>query len=181
MSRTTLPVERGSAGFTLVELITVMVVVGVLGAVAAPRFFDRKAFDAVAFSNQVASILRYGQKTAIAQNRSVYVRLNGSSVALCFDSTCASRVTAAAGSNSGSSSTLSQCSNSSTWACEGIPSGLAMTSASMFYFDPTGKPFHSTNIPPTLVSTFTTDLTITVTGDGLSHNTVVTTETGYVR
>lgn len=173
------PTARQS-GFTLVELITVLIVIGILGAAAAPKFFDRKSYDALAYANQVSSLIRYGQKTAIAQNRNVYVRLNGSSVALCFDSACANRVSAASGSNSASSVTLSQCGNSVTWACEGVPAGLAITAGSMFYFDAVGKPFLSVDTPPTLVSTFPASLTVTVTGDGLNHNTVVTGETGYV-
>lgn len=60
-------------GFTLVELIMVMVIVGVLAAVVAPKFFDNSVFQSRGFSDQVQATLRYAQKTAIAQRRFVCV------------------------------------------------------------------------------------------------------------
>ena len=162
-------------GFTLVELIIVMVVIGVLGAVAAPRFFQRQGFDAVAYTDQVRSVIRYGQKLAIAQNRNVFVRLDGASVALCYDAptVCAQRVQPASGTNSGSSATLQRCGNATGWACEGVPSGLSITAHPNFFFDPSGEPFLAAggSLPTQ---------TVVITGDGLNHNVVVTTQTGYV-
>lgn len=64
---------QNKRGFTMVELITVIVIVGVLAAVAAPRFFDRGTFDSRGFHDQVISTLRYAQKAAIAQRRLVCV------------------------------------------------------------------------------------------------------------
>lgn len=69
-------------GFTLVELITVLVVAGALAAVAIPRFFERTAFDDRAFRDQVVSTLRYAQKAAIAQRRFVCVTFTANSVSL---------------------------------------------------------------------------------------------------
>ena len=57
----------------MTELITVIVVLGILAAVAAPRFFDRGTFDSRGFYDQTISTLRYAQKAAISQRRLVCV------------------------------------------------------------------------------------------------------------
>lgn len=57
----------------MVELITVMIILGILAAMAAPRFFERGTFDSRGFYDQVISTLRYAQKAAVAQHRLVCV------------------------------------------------------------------------------------------------------------
>lgn len=184
-----------ASGFSLVELITVIVLIGVLSALAAPRFFERSSYDARTFTDQTLAMLRYGQKLAIAQNRPVYVRLDaGKSVALCFaaypsNGSCSSgnQVVPPTSANSGSGVTLAQCSNQIGWFCEGVPTGLSYTSSlnlvspnyGYFYFDAQGMPFAQADLSPTATSTFTRML-IRITGDGSNHDIYVEPETGYV-
>ncbi|HJV75002.1 MAG TPA: prepilin-type N-terminal cleavage/methylation domain-containing protein [Noviherbaspirillum sp.] len=66
--------------FTLVELIGVIIIVGILAVAAIPRFFQRTTFDARSFSDQTLAVLRYAQKSAIAQRRTVCVAFSAPNV-----------------------------------------------------------------------------------------------------
>jgi MSHA pilin protein MshC len=52
-------------GFSLIELIVVIVVMAVLIGVAVPRFFGKGDFEAPAFAQELASAARYAQKLAV--------------------------------------------------------------------------------------------------------------------
>lgn len=58
-------------GFTLIELIMVMVMLGVLAVFAAPRIFSTSDVYARGFHDETLSYLRYAQKAAVAQRRMV--------------------------------------------------------------------------------------------------------------
>ena len=170
-------------GFTLVELIAVIIIVGILGSFAASRFFGRARFDSIAFTDQSAALLRFAQKVAIAQNRNVYVRMQANSIALCYDSGCSAaggRVLAPGGSNSASQVTRNACSNDATWACEAVPPQVTFTPLALFYFDALGKPFLATDVPPTAVSNFTTRAIVVKDGTLLDRSITIEWETGYV-
>ena len=75
-------VNDNQRGFTLVELIMTLVIVGILAVFVAPRFFDSNVFQSRGFADQVQASLRYAQKIAIAQHRFVCVAFTSSSITL---------------------------------------------------------------------------------------------------
>jgi len=181
----------------MVELIVVMVIAGILGAVAMERFFDNDTLLVREYADQARSIIRYGQKLAVAQNRPIYVSATGNRFALCSVSGCTAGtlIGAPGGSNSGSSVTKAQCilsgSYVSTWMCEAKPASVAMASsrateaggaATYFFFDAMGRPYNAADLAPPsgYVSTFSQALTLTFTGGGTSYVVTIEPETGYV-
>jgi MSHA pilin protein MshC len=71
-----------AGGFSLVELTVIIMLIGILAIMVMPRFADRTGFDARGFHDATASILRYAQKSAVAQRRSVCVAFTAGSVTL---------------------------------------------------------------------------------------------------
>jgi MSHA pilin protein MshC len=174
------PFFASQKAFTMIELIMALVLIGIIAAVTIPRFSGKTAFDARSFFDQSKFMLRYAQKLAIAQNRSVFVRMNGTNVALCFDSACATVVPppAAQSSASGGCTTV--------WYCVPVPSGVTLTTAPVtyvaanatFYFSALGQPFNTADTPPT--TSFNAPLQVTVTENGDNSTFAVERETGYV-
>lgn len=191
-----------SAGFTMIELITVMILIGILSAVAASRYFARETFDARVYSDQAKSIMRAAQKLAVAQNRYVYVSATADRFAACLNQGCTSVVPAPGGTNSGSSDTQARCLVSgsfvSTWLCEGRPSTVTLSSSrtteaggasSFFVFDPAGRPYNAADatgpaglpaVGQPANSSFASPLVLTFSGAGVSYTVTVEAETGYV-
>jgi MSHA pilin protein MshC len=77
--------KTAHVGFTLIELVVTLIVLGIIAVVALPRLFDRRDFDARAFLDQTAGALRYAQKAAIAQRRTVCAHFTAQSVSLMVD------------------------------------------------------------------------------------------------
>jgi len=62
-------------GYTLVELVTTIVIVGILGAAGIPKLFDYQAISERGYVDEVASAIRYAQKIAIASRCEVSVTI----------------------------------------------------------------------------------------------------------
>lgn len=123
-------------GFTLVELVMIILLVGILSIVAIPHFANRDTYDASGFAEETRAILRLAQKTAIGQHRNVSVNFDVAhqSLTACYDTAypCASPVADPSGgaamsvapnSNVAFTSTVAQL--SFDW--RGSPNGTAAT------------------------------------------------------
>lgn len=73
---------RCGAGFTTVELVAVVIILGILGAFTLPHFVRRDAFDARGVHDSLVSALRYAQKKAIASNCPVQVQIQAGGYSL---------------------------------------------------------------------------------------------------
>lgn len=73
---------QAASGFTLVELVLVITLVGILAVVAVPRFFSNPTFDERGYRDELGAALRYAQKVAVATGCPVRVTVNASGYAL---------------------------------------------------------------------------------------------------
>lgn len=67
----------------MIELVVTMIIIGILAVSILPRFDSLGAFDAAGFTNQTGSLLRYAQKSAIAQRRWVAVNVAANPPTIC--------------------------------------------------------------------------------------------------
>jgi MSHA pilin protein MshC len=68
--------QRRQTGFTLVELVTSIVIIGILAAAIGPKFIANQSFAERGYADEVAAALRYAQAVAVASGCGVQVTLN---------------------------------------------------------------------------------------------------------
>ena len=67
------PPRKSSRGFTMIELIVVMIMIGILSVVAIPRMNLIGGFDEIGYRDQVIAALEFSRKSAVAARRYVCV------------------------------------------------------------------------------------------------------------
>ena len=73
---------RSSDGFSILELVVVIVLISTIGYVTGPRFFGQAGFDQSFFRNDILSAVRYAQKLAVATGCQVRVNFSANSYSL---------------------------------------------------------------------------------------------------
>lgn len=71
-------------GFTLVELVAVILILGVMATVGASKFFNQSTFQETQYHQEILSALRFAQKIAIASQIDVTVCLTTNSYTLYY-------------------------------------------------------------------------------------------------
>lgn len=152
-------------GFTLVELITVMLVISIIAVVAVPRLSMNQAFVAAGFHDTSQAMLRYAQKLAIAQRRDVYVNLVADTSTLCLSYTAADP----ACSDTSPTRLVADPQNPGKRFAQTAPGGVSLSAGfSAFRFTSLGQPMPDAAY------------TLAVTGDDMVRTITVERETGYV-
>ncbi|MEX0899228.1 MAG: GspH/FimT family pseudopilin [Gammaproteobacteria bacterium] len=143
-------------GFTFVELVVVLVVVGALAVFAMPRLVSQSAFDLAGFQQEVASGLRYGQKYAFAAGCPVRATITSGGFALHHSSSC----------DAGDFSALLPHPTQGGGYTVPAPSGITLSPAGTFSFLGTGEA--------------STTVTITLTSSAGARQVSIIGPTGYV-
>jgi MSHA pilin protein MshC len=156
------------AGFTMLELVIVILIAGIVSFIAIGRLNDTGEVNAHGFAEQVASTLRFVQQAAVAQRRLMYVNVNAGTglVNACLDSANPCATPLAAPGQSGAALSVQ------------APGGVVLTtSTAQFAFDPMGQPVDASSGQP-----LTGRIQLLATAsDGQQFQVTVEAGSGYVR
>lgn len=152
-------------GFTMVELIVVIVLVGAIAAFAVPKFTSPSEFDARGFSDQAMTMVRYAQKLAISQRRDVWVQIDQATGNICLtyvgvDANCAT--------NSLTATNPVLDPDGRAWYKRTAPRNVSFSASLSFNFNGLGRPIPNSS------------KTINIVGGGSTNSIIVESETGYV-
>jgi MSHA pilin protein MshC len=134
-----------SAGFTLIELIMVLVVLAALSVFAFPRFVQQTDFNSSAFYQELKTAIRFANKLGIASGCPIRVAITANSYALHYpDNTDGNAAScdppAAFGSNPVINPTKPGNYTGTT------SSGVTITGFGDFYFGTSGEPSNAGTI-----------------------------------
>lgn len=69
-------------GYTMVELATIIAIIGVLSVMAAPRFFSTIIYQRQVYYDEVLNTVRYARKLAVGSGSHIQVSVTNNSIAL---------------------------------------------------------------------------------------------------
>ncbi len=157
-----------SRGYTLVELVVVLILTSVLAIALMPRLFATGDFAARGARDDLLSALRYARQSAIAMRRNVCVAASTTLLTVTYASTAGATQTCAA------ANTVAKPGNGLAFgdSANAMPSGVTLASAATLVFDAQGRPSTSVGNPLTATMTFTVN--------GAAAVVSVEPETGFV-
>lgn len=160
--------DRSSLGFTVIEIVMALVIVGVLAVAAGPKFFSTTAYDQRVYYDEVLNSVRYARKLAVATNSHIQVNLTSTSITLQYRTeggSCASGTTF---------SPVTDPTNRTSGYVKTAPGGVTLTFSANWplYFNGLGQAIRASDC--SVVSTGT----ITVVG---GNTVTVVGQTGFVQ
>ena len=143
-------------GFTVIELVVTIAIVGLLVAVAFPRFVGVNTFESRGFYDSAQSVVRFAQKTSVAWRREIFVCVTSTGVTASAVAGCGTPLV-----NPATGAALSAT----------APGGISLSAVNFSFVLPGGRPNPDAQIVIAVTST--------IAGDP-ARQIVIERETGYV-
>lgn len=125
---------------TIVELVTVIVLIGIISLIAIPRFFNRTPFEESGYFQTTLSAVRYAQKLALTSGCDIRVTINNAGFQL---DQWNNGTACDAGLGGSALSPVTRPGSSDTFA-EAPPAGVTISLPYLtIYFDGVGRPHYA--------------------------------------
>lgn len=155
-------VDRQARGFTLVELVVVLMLMAALAIAVVPRLSSPSGFDERGFHDQALAALQYARKIAVASRRHVCATADATGIAFQRDRDAPETVAGVPSCEDALALPASNAGCGANKVCP--PAGVTLSSVATFRFDPLGRASAA--------------VTLTVSGQPAI---TIDQETGYVR
>lgn len=140
---------KNQTGFTIVELVTVIILLGILSAVALPRFFDNDSFTDSFARNDLNNALSWARNQSVTRQCAHEIRIENDGWAILRDTTCGNTApeAACAAGEVYEFTNPALGSNSEAVSGDAIKTTAATTSHRLI-FTPNGQLFEATDLSP---------------------------------